>query len=126
MSWFAFIPVFATVVALMVGIGAPIAAALRLRGIAFVGVAVGSSVASIGLSSIVAPWVGLSWTVIPPLALSLVIALVLLPLRRRLTIPPGRHGRSEWGRPFLIQVFRRRARLGAHAAVDRPPHRCSG
>ena len=105
MSWFEFIPVFATVVALMIGIGAPVAAALRLRGIAFIGVAVGSSVAAIGISSIMAPWVGLSWTVIPPLALSLLLALVLLPLRRRLTIAHGRHGRSEWGRPFLIQGF---------------------
>lgn len=103
MSWFEFAPVFATVVALLIGIGAPIAAALRLRGIAFVGVAIGSSISSIGLSSVVAPWVGLPWTIAPPLILSLVVALVLLVLRRRLTIAPARGSRNEWGRPFLAQ-----------------------
>lgn len=105
MSWFEFFPVFAAVVAIMLGIGAPIAAALRLRGIAFLGVAIGASVASIGVSSLVAPWLGLAWSMIPPLALSLLVGLVVLPLRSRLTVRPDQHGRNEWGRPFLIQSF---------------------
>ncbi|MFF2493093.1 DUF6541 family protein [Agromyces sp. NPDC058064] len=103
MSWFEFVPVFAAALVLMIGVGAPIAAAVRLRGIAFVGVAIGSTVAAIGISSVVAPWLGLSWSVLVPLGLSLVVALVLLPFRRRLTIAPSPGGRNEWGRPFLVQ-----------------------
>ncbi|MFF2274891.1 DUF6541 family protein [Agromyces sp. NPDC058126] len=105
MSWFEFLPVFAAVLVLMIGVGAPIAGALRLRGIAFFGVAIGSSIASIGLSSIVAPWIGLSWTVFIPLGFSVLVALAMLPLRRRLTTAPAPGGRSEWGRPFLAQAF---------------------
>ncbi|WP_022888301.1 DUF6541 family protein [Agromyces italicus] len=105
MTWFEFIPVFATVVALLIGIGAPIAGAVGLRGIAFIGVAIGSSVASIGLSSVIAPWIGLSWTVFAPLGFSILVALALLLLRRRLTIAPRPGGRNEWGRPFLAQLF---------------------
>ncbi|GAA1777178.1 DUF6541 family protein [Agromyces lapidis] len=104
MTWLEFVPVFATVVALLIGIGAPISAALRLRGIAFVGVAIGSSIASIGLSAFLAPKVGLSWTLAAPLGLSLIVAVAVLTLRRRLTIPPDPRGRNEWGRPFLFQL----------------------
>ncbi|MCW2289857.1 hypothetical protein EDF60_2734 [Leucobacter luti] len=87
MAWIAFAaPVLAAVLIVAV-LGLPAALALRLRGFAIALVAVPAAFAVLAVSSIAAPIVGLQWSFLPAIALALVLAAVLVPLRRWLGAP---------------------------------------
>ncbi|WP_400994031.1 DUF6541 family protein [Agromyces sp. GXQ0307] len=105
MTWFETLPSLLLSALLLLGIGAPVPAALRLRGVAFLAVAVASTLSSVALASVIAPRLGIGWSLLPPLAVSAVIAGVSFGLRRWLVVPRGSSaGRSEWGRPFRAQA----------------------
>lgn len=84
MSWVAFAAPAAASLALIAVLGLPVAFALRLRGFAIAVVAVPAAFAVLAISSIAAPVVGVSWSLLPPLAVTVVLSAALLLLRRRL------------------------------------------
>ncbi|MFE5672434.1 DUF6541 family protein [Agromyces sp. NPDC056523] len=95
MTWLEALPAVAVAIALFIVPGAPFSVALGLRGIAFLGVSIGASVAVVAGASILAPFVGLEWSLLPVGAAALLAGLVglaLRPLARR----RQETGRSEW------------------------------
>ncbi|WP_449283260.1 DUF6541 family protein [Leucobacter sp.] len=84
MSWVAFIAPAAASLALIAILGLPVSFALRLRGFAVAVVAVPAAFAVMAVSSIVAPVVGVSWSLLPPLAVTVLLSAVLWLLRGRL------------------------------------------
>ncbi|WP_087016242.1 DUF6541 family protein [Leucobacter sp. 7(1)] len=96
MAWIAFAgPVLAGLLIVVV-LGAPAAWALRLRGIAIPLVAVPAAFAVIAVSSVVASIAGVRWSLLPALALAVILAVVLRLLRRWIGAPAGpRSGRNQ-------------------------------
>ncbi|MGR0220188.1 DUF6541 family protein [Agromyces sp. ZXT2-6] len=82
MSWFEALPAIAVAIVLLVVPGAPFAILLGLRGAAFAGVAVAASVGIVGVASILAPLVGLDWSLLPVGAVAVVAALLAWGIRR--------------------------------------------
>ncbi len=82
MAWLSFAIPVATTLAIIAVTGLPVAWALRLRGFTVAVVAVPASFAVLALSSIVAQLIGVPWSILPAFALTAVLALVLLALRR--------------------------------------------
>ena len=81
-AWLAFIaPAFASV-ALIALLGLPAAFALRLRGFALAVVAVPAAFAVIAATSLVASFVGIGWSLLPAMAIAVLLAGVLALLRR--------------------------------------------
>jgi hypothetical protein len=81
-SWVAFAGPAVASLALIAILGLPVSFALRLRGFAVAVVAVPAAFAVVAISSIVAPVIGVSWSLLPPLAVAVLLAAVLLLLRR--------------------------------------------
>ena len=96
-EWAAFaLPVLAALATIAL-LGLPVALALELRGFALPLVAVPAVFAVLAVSSIAADVLGVPWSLLPPLALSIALAVVLFALRRRIGAARGagpRAGRS--------------------------------
>ncbi|MGR2753276.1 DUF6541 family protein [Agromyces arachidis] len=82
MSWLEALPAVAVAIVLFVVPGAPFALLIGLRGAAFLGVSVAASVAVVGIASIIAPLVGLGWSLLPVGIAAVAAALAGLALRR--------------------------------------------
>ncbi|WP_053386824.1 DUF6541 family protein [Leucobacter japonicus] len=91
-AWLAFGIPIATALAIIAVLGLPAAFALRLRGFALVIVAIPAAFAVMALASIATPFVGIRWTLLPPLILAVVLAAVLFVLRRWIGARPGVRG----------------------------------
>ncbi|MBL3687807.1 hypothetical protein D3248_12700 [Leucobacter zeae] len=95
-EWAAFaLPVLAAVATITI-LGLPIALALGLRGFAAPLVTVPAAFAVLAVSSIAADLTGVPWSLLPPLALSAVLAVALFALRR--WIGAGRGAAPRAGR----------------------------
>ena len=98
-SWLAQLPAVALTVGLLVLPGLPVALLARVRGLLRIGVAISVSLAIIALASIVAPILGISWSLIPVLLIALAVTAVAgvlsISLRERY-IPIGRRGGVAW------------------------------
>lgn len=79
--WLAALPAVLVAVLCVTAPGMLIAWTLRLRGLSFLAGAVAASIAAIGLATIAAGAIGVRWGVLPLIAVSLAIALLVLPLR---------------------------------------------
>ncbi|GAA1780549.1 DUF6541 family protein [Leucobacter iarius] len=77
MSWIAAIPAIAVALLLAVVPGAPVAWALRLRGISFIAGSIAASFAVISVASVLAPMIGVPWSLLPVAALSVILTAVL-------------------------------------------------
>lgn len=82
MSWLEALPAVAVAIVLLVVPGAPFALLLGLRGAALAGVAVAASVGIVGVASIVAPLLGLDWSLLPVGIVAVIAALAALAMRR--------------------------------------------
>ncbi|GAA2456006.1 DUF6541 family protein [Agromyces soli] len=94
MSWLEAIPPGLIAIGLLLVPGAPFALALGLRGIGFLAVSAGASVSVIAGASIVAPMLGLDWSLVPVGLAAVAAGLVGLafrPLARR-----GRGAPESW------------------------------
>lgn len=81
---------FAAALALLVVPGLPTALLLRLRGVLLVAAAIVGSLACVGAGALIAPLVGMSWSLLPVILVSLVItaiAAALWMLRREAALP---------------------------------------
>lgn len=105
MTWFEAIPAIAISVGLLLLIGAPVAWAIGSRGITFLAMSIGSSVAAVAISAVLAPIVRIPWSVTTPFLFSIPLALVALLLRRWLIRPQRHQERNEWSRPFIAAVI---------------------
>lgn len=81
-AWLGFLFPVTTALAIVAALGLPIAWVLRARGFAVALITVPAAFAVMGLSSFVAPMVGMQWTILAPLALTAVLTAVLLVVRR--------------------------------------------
>ncbi|MBM7830025.1 hypothetical protein JOE59_000730 [Agromyces cerinus] len=99
MTWFDALPALTVATLLLFGLGAPFAAAIGARGVGFLGLAAGGSVAIVAASSIAAPVVGLGWNLGVPVGAAIITAVIGLALRR-FTVRRGRRS-GEWGRSLL-------------------------
>ncbi|GAA2855084.1 DUF6541 family protein [Microbacterium arabinogalactanolyticum] len=84
-DWLAQTPAFLATLALLILPGMPMALLLRLRGVLVFGAAIVGSLASIGAGSVVAPLLGMRWSLLPVLIVALtitVIAAVLWAMKR--------------------------------------------
>ncbi|UEL27363.1 DUF6541 family protein [Pseudarthrobacter sp. L1SW] len=86
MSWFSVIPMAAVCIALLFLPGTLIVLALGLRNPAFVAVAPLLTVSIVAVSAIVAPYAGVSWSLLPVLVATLSIAAVLFAARKILKL----------------------------------------
>ncbi|MBL3699731.1 DUF6541 family protein [Leucobacter luti] len=101
-AWIAFVAPAAAALLVIALLGLPAALALRLRGFAIPLVAVPAAFAVLALSSIAAPIAGVPWSLVPALALALVLAGALFLLRRWLGAPAApRAGRTQRGELWL-------------------------
>ena len=89
MAWLQIIPALTAALAIIAALGLPVAFALRLRGFAIAIIAVPAAFASITVTSIAAPLIGLRWNIISPLIFSFALAAVLLALHRFIGRPAG-------------------------------------
>lgn len=80
-EWIGAAPALLAAVAVATLPGLPAAWALRFRGLTLVAASIAASFAVIAIASIAAPLVGLSWSILPVLACSLVLGGLLLLLR---------------------------------------------
>lgn len=81
-NWLPLLVPLAVSVGIIAVLGLPAVFALRLRGFAALIVVVPAAFAVLSLSSVIAPIVGVSWSIASPLALAVVLALVLFALSR--------------------------------------------
>lgn len=86
-AWLAFTLPVIVAIAIIAVLGLPSAFALRLRGFALVTVAVPAGFAVLAATSILASLVHVPWGVLPPVVLALVLAAILLLLRRWFSAP---------------------------------------
>lgn len=93
MSWFSVIPMAALCMALLFLPGTLIVLALGLRNPAFVAVAPLLTVSIVAVSAMLAPYAGVSWSLLPVLVASLSIAAVLFAARKILKL---RQPRLPW------------------------------
>ncbi|UOQ57696.1 hypothetical protein MUN78_02290 [Leucobacter allii] len=106
MAWLAFALPLGAAIAVIAVLGLPAAFALRLRGLTMLVVAVPAAFAVLAVASILAPLIGMRWSILPALAVAAALAVLLRLLRRWLGAPPRgeaerRRGASSW-RDFWI------------------------
>lgn len=89
MIWLQAAPAYFSTALLIVFLGLPLALALRLRGVALLAASIAGSFASITVSSIVSPWLGLNWSIAQPIATSLILSALIYPLSRRFVLNPS-------------------------------------
>jgi hypothetical protein len=99
-DWLGQVPAFLIACALLLLPGLPAALLLRLRGVLLLGGAIVVSLASVGAGSLLAPMIGLRWSMVPVLLVAAVIAAVAgaLWFVRRSSAGPvrGGDGRGVW------------------------------
>ncbi|TLM85650.1 hypothetical protein FDW83_04575 [Pseudarthrobacter sp. NamE2] len=101
MSWFDAVPQFVLGVGLLFLPGLAVAFAARLRGVPAVALAPGISLSIIAVSAIAAPFAGLSWSLLPVLALTFVVAALafgasVLLARTSKAESASAHGKTGW------------------------------
>lgn len=107
-AWVQILPALLTAAAFAILPGLPAALILRLRGLTLVAGSIAASFAVIGLSSFVTPYLGMTWGVLPVLAVSVVLAVVagIVRLFDRSSTPshegPSRARRIAYCAAFVI------------------------
>lgn len=100
MAWLAFSWAALATVLLLAIVGVPLARIIGLRGFSMVAFAPAFAVTVIGIAAIVAPWVRLSWSMLPVLLVAIVLGGILFWIRRatRRSEPPraARHPFDGW------------------------------
>lgn len=102
MNWVEAAPTYFVAVALVVLLGAPLALALRLRGIAMITATIAGSFAIITVSSAIAPLIGLEWSILVPIVTSLVTAAVVHAFVRPLTVKPSLGVFAALTQPLIV------------------------
>lgn len=80
-EWFHATPSLLTAVALVTLPGLPAALVLRLRGLTLVAASIAASIAVVAISTILAPFVNISWGATPVAVTAVALAIILLPTR---------------------------------------------
>ncbi|MCR2764611.1 hypothetical protein NQ152_13955 [Microbacterium sp. zg.B48] len=81
MQWFAFMWAAVATLLLLGVIGVPLARIIGLRGFAAIAIAPAFAVTVVGLAAVVAPWIGLRWSVLPVLLVAIVLGGALFAVR---------------------------------------------
>lgn len=87
-SWISAAPAIAVAAILITLPGLPIAIILKLRGLSMLAASIAASFAYVAISSILAPIIGLPWSVLPYLATAAIVTLAALALRPLLKTRP--------------------------------------
>lgn len=95
-TWIAFAAPVLAAGALIALLGLPIAFALRLRGFAIAIVAVPAAFAVLAVATILSPFLGLAWSLIPAVILTAALGLVLLLLTRWIRPPVAAAEPRPW------------------------------
>jgi hypothetical protein len=80
-AWVAHVPALLEVLALLVVPGLPVAFCVRVRGVLRLGVAIAVSLAVIATASLIAPMVGIGWSLLPVIIVMTMVSLIALVLR---------------------------------------------
>lgn len=75
-GWLDLVPALALALALLIAPGLPVAVFLRVRGVIFLGISIVVSLSAIAIASVLAPWLGISWSLIPVLCVAAVLGLI--------------------------------------------------
>lgn len=81
-TWAGQVPAMLAVLGLLIIPGLPVALCVRARGVIRLGVAIIVSVAVIAAASLIAPVIGLGWSLLPVLLVAVIVSLVAVALRR--------------------------------------------
>ncbi|MGO2050597.1 MAG: DUF6541 family protein [Microbacterium sp.] len=81
-TWAGQVPALLAVLGLLIIPGLPVAFCVRARGVIRLGVAIIVSVAVIAAASLIAPVIGLGWSLLPVLLVAVIVSLVAVALRR--------------------------------------------
>lgn len=82
MSWLSAAPALFVALAISILPGMPAAWVLRFRGLTFIAASITASFALIAVTTVLTPFFGMSWGILPVLAVAVLFAVLLLPLRR--------------------------------------------
>lgn len=109
MSWLEFIPTLTVAVVVLFAPGLAIGWLLRLRGLWLIATATPISVSVVAVAALVAPWLGLRWSLLPAIVLTAVAALAAFAWARWVGTPsqPKALSRSELSKrawPLVIAV----------------------
>jgi hypothetical protein len=91
-QWFEFSWAALATILLFAVIGVPLARIIGLRGFAAIAAAPAFAVSIVAVTAVIAPWVGLSWSVLPVVLVAIAVGAVLFGIRRatrRLEPPPA-------------------------------------
>ncbi|MGO3321049.1 MAG: DUF6541 family protein [Microbacterium gubbeenense] len=80
-TWAGQVPALLAVLGLLIIPGLPVAFCVRARGVIRLGVAISVSVAVIAAASLIAPVVGLGWSLVPVILVTVVVSLIAVALR---------------------------------------------
>ncbi|WP_374311196.1 DUF6541 family protein [Microbacterium sp.] len=105
MQWYAFAGATLAILALFAVIGFPLARLIGLRGFWGIAAAPVFAVTVIGGSATVAPWLGLSFSLVPVLLVAAIIAAALALLRRVLSAPSLHVGPRHRFDAWLLAAF---------------------
>ncbi|SFR95750.1 hypothetical protein SAMN04487846_1230 [Microbacterium sp. cf046] len=117
MQWLTFTSAVAATVLLLAVIGLPLARIIGLRGYAMIAASPAFAVTIVAITAVAAPWIGLSWSVLPVILVAVVVGLVLFLIRRatrRATPPPAPRRRFDG---WLLFAFLVAAALLAYRVV---------
>lgn len=95
-TWIAFAAPVIAAVALIALLGLPLSFALRLRGFAIAVVAVPAAFAVLAVSTLLMPYVGLGWSLIPAVIITAALGAVLLLLKRWFAPPVAAAEARSW------------------------------
>ena len=100
-TWVGQVPALLAVLGLLILPGLPVAFSVRARGVFRLGIAVIVSLAVIAAASLIAPVVGLAWSVLPVILVTVIVSLVAIALRllnrRADDRPVGSSSKLVWG-----------------------------
>ena len=82
MQWLAFTWAAVVIVLLFAVVGIPLARIIGLRGFAMIATAPAFTVTIVGVTAVAAPWVGMTWSILPVLLVTIVVGVVLFLIRR--------------------------------------------
>lgn len=82
MQWIAFTWAAVVIVALLAVVGIPLSRIIGLRGFATIAMAPAFTVTIVGVTAVAAPWIGLSWSVLPVLLVAILVGGILFLVRR--------------------------------------------
>ncbi|MBC9944637.1 hypothetical protein ICL81_08970 [Leucobacter sp. cx-328] len=103
LQWLALVLPVVTMLGLIAVLGLPIAFALRARGFSVLLISIPAAFAVLALSSFIAPFLGIFWTVLPAIGLTVVLTVVLFALRPFMAIQrKGSSAHSSGAKRFWI------------------------